>query len=89
MFIQESFSQMPNFHDFFHGSLPNNNGTFSGSLRDQMLKPDQRNIFGNGSWEPENSRKTDVDLDEAVKKNGSIDVLLPKIQDNGMHYSTR
>ena len=60
-----------------------------GSLRDQMLKPGDTDIFGNNGWEPERSSKADTDLDDTLKSNGSLDVLLPKAKDDGMHYSTR
>lgn len=87
--FQESFSMfrdLPTFQE-----TPTNSENYNkplGSLRDQMLKPSDRDLFGKGGWEPERSSKADMDLDERVK-NGSLDVLLPKAQDDGMHYSTR
>ena len=61
----------------------------TGSLRDQMLKPGFIDKLQKGGWESERSTKTDVDLDEAMKNDGNQNALVPKIRDNGMHYSTR
>jgi hypothetical protein len=61
----------------------------TGSLRDQMLKPGFIDKLQKSGWESERSAKTDVDLDEIMKNDGSLNSLVPKARDNGMHYSSR
>lgn len=86
-FLQETFANIQGISElpvFQEQDKPS-----TGSLRDHMLKPGYRDPLEKGGWESQQSTKADADLDEVVKNSGSLDVLLPKPRDDGMHYSTR
>lgn len=90
-FLQETFVNFPGFRELpvFQEPTSEHYKPSAGSLRDQMLKPGYQDPITKGGWESERSIKADEDLDDVVNSSGSLDVLLPKPRDDGMHYSTR
>lgn len=59
------------------------------SLREQMLKPQESNLFAPLSWEDNGGDKQDG-LAETLSKPGRLELLFPRPrEDSNMHYSSR